>query len=319
MRGRRRAVAAIIVALLCAPAIWLRSDITWTPPETITLERIAGESETSFPAWMVSGVWHYSADSLLFGGFSALLALPEDQLLSFSDRGARFSLGEPDAGDPGRKVEQQRLASVNYLADIEAAAIDPATGAYWLALENNHGVHRFSQAHAAKGVRALDADALDWSNNTGAEAMTRLADGRFVIIPEGRRTGVIYAGDPIEASDYTTFDYLPPVPGHATTDMAQLPDGRVLLLLRNLDPAGGIPPFESKIAIAPAPRTGQAEPWAPEVTLDLAGVVPRENYEGMAVREMDDGRVAVWLISDDNLSLIQRTLLAKLILDPDAL
>lgn len=61
--------------------------------------------------------------------------------------------------------------------------------------------------------------------------------------------------------------------------MAQLPDGRVLLLLRNVDVAGGIPPFESKIAIGPAPEGGTEQRWAPAITLDLAGVIPRENYE----------------------------------------
>ena len=81
-------------------------------------------------------------------------------------------------------------------------------------------------------------------------------------------------------------------------------------------PLGGIPPFESKIAIGPAPRAGPSDVWKPEVTLDLAGVVPRENYEGIAVRRMKNGRIAVWLISDDNKSVVQRTLVVKLIFDP---
>jgi len=45
-------------------------------------------------------------------------------------------------------------------------------------------------------------------------------------------------------------------------------------------------------------------------------VIPRENYEGLALRPRGDGRVDVWVMSDDNFSIIQRSLLAKLVFDP---
>ena len=38
----------------------------------------------------------------------------------------------------------------------------------------------------------------------------------------------------------------------------------------------------------------------------------------LALRPRDDGRVDVWVISDDNFSIMQRTLLAKLVFDPGA-
>lgn len=314
-------IAAILVTTLCAPGTWLRTPVSWDPPAEIRVEQVQDSGETGTSGWDVAGVWQYSGESLLFGGFSALVALPENRLIGFSDRGARFSLSEPDSESVSQAVTRQTfsITGPDMLADVEAAARDPETGTYWLALENNHGIHRFDADHSARGIVALNADTLGWTNNTGAEVMARLADGRFVILPEGRRTGLIFGSDPVASKAYGTFAYMPPIPGHAATDMAQLPDGRVLLLLRNVDIGAGIPPFESKIAIGPAPQTGRTEPWAPEITLDLTGVIPRENYEGIAVRELADGRVAVWLISDDNLAVIQRTLLAKLILDPKSL
>lgn len=318
MRSRRRVMAALILLVLCAPGTLLRSEVTWAPPARITQSSIAFERDTGVAGWELAGVWKLKGEGLLFGGFSALVALPGQRLLAFSDRGARFTFDEPDSGGKARHVTRQRVAParINHSRDVEAAAIDPASGTYWLAFENHHSIDRFTADHQANGVRDMIPVAREqgWSSNSGAEAFTRLADGRFVLLPEGGRVGLIFAGDPLVQEKYATFDYLPPVSGHGVTDMVELPDRRVLMLLRDVDVRGGFPPFASKILIGPAPEGGRQ--WAPSITLDLAGVVPRENYEGIAVRPMQDGRVAVWLISDDNLSLIQRTLVVKLILDP---
>ena len=315
MRLKRRAMAALTIAALAAPGTWLRSPASWDPPSRVDQAQVSGPRATSEAAWRVEGVWHYTApSSLLFGGYSALLALPDGTLQAFSDRGARFTFAEPDGAGGLRTVVRQRLDPPLDYVDAEAATRDPASGRYWIALENRHGIYRFGSDNRATGVLRIDGEALGWGDNSGIEAMARLADGRFVALPEGSSTGLIFADDPIENPEYRTFEYEPPVQGHGATDMAQLPDGRVLLLLRNLDPAGGLPPFESKIAIGPAPAAGQR--WAPRIALDLAGVLPRENYEGLAIRPRADGSVTVWLIADDNMSVMQRTLVAKLRFDP---
>ena len=49
----------------------------------------------------------------------------------------------------------------------------------------------------------------------------------------------------------------------------------------------------------------------------LSRPLPSDNYEGLAiVPEAQSDRVALWLISDDNSSAFQRTLLLRLSLDP---
>lgn len=318
----RRALAAFAVLLLSLPGNFLRSEVTWAPPERITQTPLSFKRDTGTPGWELAGVWRLQGEGLLFGGFSALIALPDNRLMTFSDRGARMVFDEPGSGGNRRSVTSQRLSDARKgsFKDIEAGAYDPATGTYWLAFENDHSIDRFAVAdNTPSGARDLNpvARAEDWSANSGAEAFTRLADGRFVILPEASRIGLIFAGDPLLEEKYQRFQYVPPVAGYGATDWAQLPDGRMLLLLRDVDVSGGIPPFASKIALGPAPVADKA--WAPQITLDLAGVVPRENYEGIAVRAMEDGRVAVWLIADDNLSVMQRTLVVKLILDPTKL
>lgn len=200
---------------------------------------------------------------------------------------------------------------VGELRDIESATRDPDTGHYWLGFEALHAILRYTKADKPRGLRLLE-DEVDWPENSGAEAMLRLADGRFMLIPEGGAQGLLYPSDPVEGAKAEPFRFRSPVESFAATDLAQLPDGRVLIVMRNA--IVGVPPFEALLALGPAPRAG--ETWAPEVVLDLDGPIPRENYEGLAVHALDDGRVAVWLIADDNMSLMQRTLLVKLLYDP---
>ena len=47
------------------------------------------------------------------------------------------------------------------------------------------------------------------------------------------------------------------------------------------------------------------------------GATPTENFEGLAVVPGQRGGVVLWLISDDNQSAFQRTLLLKLLWRPN--
>lgn len=321
MRSPRRVIAALLLALLCAPGTWLRSETGPYPQGEITLERVAGARATGVPGWRVEGVWAFAGEGLLFGGSSALLALPGDRFLAFSDRGARFSFADPATGSDQAQVARQPVASGApiRLPDFEAATRDPATGTYWLSVEMKHALLRYTRDHRPDGARRIDGKALGWTPNSGAEGLVRMADGRFVLLPETKRELLVFPDDPIEGAKPATVPVRLPLAGHSVTDLAQLPDGRLLVLLRAVDLWGGWPPFASAIAIGPPPKAGQREPWSPRLAIDLAEALPRENWEGMALRASNDGRIAVWLIADDNQSVLQRTLVAKLLLDPAAL
>lgn len=315
---RQRLLAALAVALLCAPGTWLRTEVEQQVPQQIDVALIAGPQPTGTAGWERAGVWQYSADSMQFGGFSAMFALRSGILRAFSDRSFRFTLTEPDLPDGVRKLNRQLVQPryQNSLTDIEAATRAPDTGHYWLAYEQTHLIHRFTIASAADGVRDLTGE-VDWPKNGGIEAMVRLADGRFVILPENNRTGLIFDADPVDGGAPASFAFRSPVDGYAATDLAQLPDGRLLVLMRSLEwpSRQSWPPFSALLAIGAAPAAGGT--FAPETALKLGGVLPRDNYEGLAVRPRDDGRLDVWVISDDNFSVFQRSLLAKLVFDPD--
>lgn len=313
MRGKRRLIAALAVAVLCAPGTWLRTTLSDKPPQHIAVTQVQGAGPTASPDWHVAGVWHYKAKGLLFGGYSALLPLKGGRLRAFSDRASRISLTEPGRVGPAPSIARQLVApeDANRLWDIESATRDRKSTTYWLGYENLHTIHRFSGSNRLLGKRDLSRE-VDWSDNSGAEAMVRLADGRFLILPEGNREGVMFPFDPVEGAPIQRFAFRNPAPGYSVTDVVQLPDGRLLVLMR--DVAFAYPAFTCLLAIGPVPRPGGE--FAPQQVLNLDSAIPRENYEGLAVRPRADGRVDVWVISDDNLSLMQRTLLVKLVFDP---
>jgi hypothetical protein len=157
----------------------------------------------------------------------------------------------------------------------------------------------------------------DWRATFGAEAMVRLADGRFVVLAEGSRDwfgegmpGLVFPSDPVAGAPPAAFRFAPP-PGFRPVDMAQLPDRRVLILLRRVD--WGIPPvFSGKLMLADPVALRPGEEWRAEPVADLATPLPTDNYEGLAVEPDGKGGVVLWLISDDNEMALQRTLLLKL-------
>lgn len=317
MPRTRRLIAALAVTLLCAPGTWLRTAVDAAPPQAVAVVQVAGPAAAVAPGWAVAGVWQYRAEGLRFGGFSAMFTLGPGRLRAFTDRGFRMTFSEPDQPNPNGGMNRQQVSRgwENDLIDIESATRDPANGDYWIGYEQVHAIQRNTIASAPDGVRDLE-DLVDWPSNGGIEAMVRLADGRFVIVPETGRTGLIFARDPVAGGRPATFRFRSPAEGFAATDMAQLPDGRVLVLLRRLvwPSPDAWPPFASLLAIGDAPAAGGT--FAPRITLALGSAIPRENYEALTVRPRDDGQVDVWVMSDDNFSVIQRTLLAKLVFDP---
>jgi len=315
----------LVLAMALAPGTWLRTEVEWGVDSPITLTAINEPGAALPEGWSLEGMWEYDSDGLSFGGFSAMLALSDNRLRAFSDRGARFTFVEPDqpqvpyrVGTSMRHPRQTALQLVkpgfaNDLWDIESATRDPTTGQYWLGFENVHAFHRFSVGSEAEDVRIF-ADEVDWPVNSGAEAMVRLQDGRFLVVPESGDEALIYAGDPVAGGEAQRIGVDFPYADFSITEAAQLPDGRLLFLMRKV--VWSVPPFEAMIAVAALPALRTSQPLVIRPILDLTAIVPPDNYEAMALREGGSGTVDLWIMSDDNMSVMQRTLLVKFRIDP---
>ncbi|MFN3863833.1 MAG: esterase-like activity of phytase family protein [Erythrobacter sp.] len=271
-------------------------------------------------ALRLSGAWELRSDHAWFGGFSALVAGDEGGLIAGSDRG--WLLAIDLSGPAPRPVPDsfrfvgRRVSARDEVLDLEALARDPASGTLWAGFERFNQIERF----APDGTRALRAppELARWRRNSGVEAMERLADGRFLVIAEGSERGgkplhraLLFARDPVEPQAPRTFRFVS-WPGYDPVDMTQLPDGRVLILLRRVEYA--LPArFDTAIAIADpaAIRAGQA--WRGRIIQRLAGGVFADNFEGIAFvpDAADPSRGAVWVIADDNFSAFQKSVLVR--------
>lgn len=325
----RRNIALVLLILGVASTTWLRSE-RWlvVPNDTLRFTALKLPPrkilKAHLGAFELVGAWHMTLGSYKFGGYSALVPLPDGRLLAISDFG-RFLAFTPPGGRQrsalhGNLIRDPR--NDKRMVDSESATRDPRTGTIWLGLEFLNGFVRLGPNWAEQG-RSQPRSMASWGENSGPEAMIRLADGRFVALSEGAREwlwprhhdGVVFAGDPVSqpgSGRQFTFDgpsAFDPV------DMAQLPDGRVLVLMRTL--IWPLPErFAGRIAIGDPARIEAGGTWHVTEVARLASTLPVDNFEGMAVTPRADGKVIVWLISDDNQTRIQRTLLWKLVVDP---
>ena len=261
-----------------------------------------------------------AADRDDFGGLSGLL-LSDDglTLTAVSDRGQWFSaplvydgsgclkglgpgLSGPLPGPNGRTLSSKSEG------DAEALDRTPA-GDILVAFEHDHRIWRYAKAERplvgrpaplppAPGFETLPV-------NRGIEALVSLADGRVLALAEsespdgGYRAFLGDGGRWIELryGDDTSF-----APSGAT----RLPSGDLIVAERYFTMLGGLKLRLTRVsARSLEPGKGisgrEIAVLAPPLTLD--------NFEGIAAHRGPDGQIRVTLISDDNFSPLQRSLL----------
>jgi hypothetical protein len=260
--------------------------------------------------------WELGSGNEDFGGISALAALPGGRFVGVSDAGTLIGFGLtsddrtdrpfiaplPDSEGPDKSYKDR---------DSEGIVYDPASGQFWVSYEAKHAIRRFSRSFARMtGVRKLSGR-YQWPDNKGFEALIRLTDGRFVAIGEnledGMHEGLLFSGDPVEAGTTVSgFDYRPPG-GYRVTDGTMLPDGRLLVLNRKISFPQG---FAAKLAIVDVAEITRNAVVSGDVHATLAAPLLVDNMEGIAITQ-DNGGTIVWLVSDNNFNIWQRTLLMK--------
>ncbi|MBV1916720.1 MAG: esterase-like activity of phytase family protein [Sphingomonadaceae bacterium] len=270
--------------------------------------------------------WRIDSRNQYFGGYSALLALSDGQLLTLSDNGATLHFTPPERAfvEPSVGALIKAPNGQKATRDVESVTADLSAGQAWAGLESENSIMRFHYAHRefSLGEVVQPAGMADWGNNSGPESLVRLRDGSFLVLREGfsgfferrRHAAIRFAADPVEDPVGEPFILVGPE-GFSPTDMAQLPDGRVLVLFRRL-----LWPVPAKFAGALAigdPRTiRRGKPWQVRQLASWATELPGDNFEGIAIEPGKDARLTVWLISDDNRAAFQKTMLWKLSVDP---
>jgi hypothetical protein len=328
----RRLLLVILLILGLAPAMCVyQTAKPWNPTLTLHFTPVIlppkAELARHLGVFELEGAWQLTSLYSSFGGYSALVPLPDGRLIAIADNGRRFTFSPP--GTPpsppisGEVLPWRVRPSLNmrFDRDIEAATRDPATGTIWVAREDSNSISRVDPAFR-NFVTTRPANAASGPGNRGPEAMVRLADGRFVVLAENTtgifeprlHEAVLFPRDPLDGAKPTTFAFAGD-PQFSVTDMAQLPDGRVLVLMRRF--LWPLPlHFAGRIMIADPAAIRPGAVWRSTEVAKLTSSLPVDNFEGMAIVPRQDGRVTVWLISDDNHASTQRTLLWKLVVDP---
>jgi hypothetical protein len=151
----------------------------------------------------------------------------------------------------------------------------------------------------------------DWPRNKGAECIIRMNDGRFIVVAEslddGTHSALLFSGDPVEQdSAVTEFRFRPPS-GYRITDGVQLPDGRIAIINRAIGFPGG---FSAKVSILDSSAISRNSVVSGKVIASLAAPLLVDNLEGITATE-EGKNTYLWLVSDNNFSIFQRTILMK--------
>ena len=267
---------------------------------------------------LFQNAWELTSVNPNFGGISALNRLEDGRFIGVSDAGTLigFGLKGDDTADrpflaplPGANGEELTFRD----KDSEAIAYDPQSGRFWVAYEFRNAVRRFSRSFARTERFVQPILMKDWSANSGPEAIVRLKDGRFIIFSEGydlpddSYEAILFSGDPtLSGSAAASFGYFPP-DGYKVTDAVQLPDGNLLILHRRISfPTG----FTVKLGILDLKSIIAGESIKSKVIASLAPPLLVDNLEGITLSK-EDGKTIIWMISDNNFNIFQRTILMK--------
>lgn len=318
-----RLILILLIAIGLAPGTWLRNpaDRQTSLTAPIIFTRLDIPAPVPGETRLV-GAWRIDSTRPYFGGISALRWRQDNRMILLSDAGTIMQLSAPGAAAspvrarllPGLTVDR------NMTADTESLTFDQASRRTWIGFEFANAIVRYNADMNVERVvrpRAM----RKWGANSGPEAMVRLADGRFIVLAEGSpwskgpTPALLFRSDPVDGAPPDRFLFDRP-DDYRPVDIAQLPDGRVLVLLRQFQLA--LPPrFTGILMVADPADIVAGQRWSGRIIARLEPPWPTDNYEGLAIGAQRGDGVDVWVVSDDNQSAFQQTLLLKLHWVPD--
>jgi hypothetical protein len=266
----------------------------------------------------IGGVEMTSPDSR-FGGFSGMVISPDgSKIWAVSDRGHWMS-GEMHLNSAGLPVKLDGVKMAPLLSpdgtfvrgksqsDAEELALAP-DGGMVVSFERRHRLLAYPGPNNPLQHNPRLIELPPWlmnqKANSGAEAMTYLADGRLLVVAEGSGGNQTAAGV-WDGVSWAELSYACR-PGLKPTAAALLPNGDVVLLERGYSLATGLSVRVVRIKKA---NIAEGALLAPEVLADLSGSLPvMDNFEALAVRTSSQGAM-LYMLSDDNFSALQMTLM----------
>ena len=296
--------------------------VRWNPEDRNDLK--AGELE-------YAGGLELTSPDKEFGGWSgvavstdgAMLVAVSDEAhwlsaqIIYDEKGRLAGLADARMA-PLRDLKGRPITSKN-MGDAEGLAVtgtDPSKGEAYVSFERHHRIWRYD--FGAAGFDAVPSQIVTervlggMPANSGIEAIATLLpetggdtqpllalseDGRNA---NGERKAFLIAGRKVERLTTKLDEPFKP------TDIARLPNGDFLILERSFSPLAG-PGMELRQVSGTDIHAGASLEGRPLMRANHRNMI--DNMEGLAVRAGDKGEVLVYVISDDNYSPLQKTLL----------
>jgi hypothetical protein len=320
------AAAALLVAWLFACGKYSGSSLA-AGDFRVELHPIALDPEdpkrVEFAGLKLLSAFHLRSNDARFGGLSGLAIGADGRLYAVSDRGFWLSAAM-HLHTSGRLLNltqwqiapiltPAKTAATKILTDAEALAQGPDKS-FVVSFEQVHRIWRYPAppetfAGAAVPVTLPD-DALKAPSNGGLEAMTVRPDGQILAIAESLQNpdGSVRAWL-INGRRSAQLSYLSEA-GLMPSDAASLGNGDVLVLERR----HRLPiRFAARLTRIKASHIRPGATLKGEELLRLEPPLRSDNFEGIAVTETPHGTM-IFLVSDDNYFLFQRTLLLQFLL-----
>lgn len=308
-------LAACSPTVVDAPEQWRAIAIATTPVElgVQTLGRLR-----------FRGGVEISSEDAAFGGLSDLEVLDDNRIIAISDNGdwfeARLILDEADTlvsvsdvrtafmrDERGRAFSNKRAGDsedIAQLPDGRIAVSFEQSQTIRIYDFNRDGPFGFARA----GPRLAGTEPLH--RNAGLEALAVTAEGVLLVGAEGgeAQTTPLWLA-PLDAREPVAPRISYPLEaGYSLTGLDRLPDGGFVALERFYAPVIGA---RARITMFPAVSIDAQSSALPDV-VELARIAPPmpvDNFEGIAAQRMPDGVTRIYILSDNNFSGRQRTLL----------
>jgi hypothetical protein len=259
----------------------------------------------------LAGAWELDANDPNFGGLSGLAVEDEGHLIAVTDAGGWVRLGIGNGAPESASIAYMRGASGKFLSgkyENDAEGFAYRDGIAFVSFERNFRIEAFALGTCGAKAKAVEISALPASfnersldANEGPEALAMTPEGHLRFGFEGASTGLSPIGRVLATGKSEWSGKRASNPdGFALVgmDSVLLPDGsdREIFLYRAFDPLRG---------------ARSVLRWGPGETeqLTLSRPVMTDNFEGLAAQPLEDGTLRLWIVSDDNFSNLQRTLL----------
>ncbi len=326
---RRRALAGLAALGLAPPALAQSSEQTRMPiaisARPIRAFEPRSPEKTRFGQVNFRGGLVLTANHPRFGGFSGLWRSPDGtELVSITDNGFWLTARPRSQGGRIVALDGAELAPIlgasgkplhrSRYYDTESLTI--ADGVAYIGVERTHDILRFDWARESVAARArivsVPREVKRLPSNRGLEAIGVAPAGHPLagaVIAIAERSGgedestlgFIFGGRQPGLFQLTRHD------GFDITDLAFLPGGDMLVLERWYRSLRGVGMRIRRIAGAGI-KPGALLDGPYLIEADLGQEI--DNMEGLSVH-LEQGKTILSLISDDNFSFLQRTILLE--------